>query len=68
MLPRTLTVKQSFWARSEMNIAGNAINFFTTVEGKSFHQAMEIITAASEYDAAKQNLQEEHGNVAKIKR
>jgi len=42
--PAGVIVKQNFWIWTEKNIAGNAIDFFTTVEGKSFHQAMQIIT------------------------
>ena len=73
--PAGLVVKQSFWTWIEKNISGNAIDFFTHVEGKNFHQAMEILlapraagTAASDHDPSEQNLREEHGNEAKILR
>jgi hypothetical protein len=42
--PAGVIVKESFWIWAEKNIAGNAIDFFTTVEGKTFHDAMRIIT------------------------
>jgi len=43
--PAGVIVKESFWTWSERNIAGNAIDFFTQVEGTTFHRAMEIILA-----------------------
>jgi hypothetical protein len=49
----------------QKNIAGNAIDFFTQVEGKTFNQAMQIITEATCYDSSGQNLREERGNIAK---
>jgi len=57
--PAGVIVKNNFWIWSEKNIAGNAIDFFTQIEGKSFHQAMEIITEEHHYDLSEQNLQEE---------
>jgi len=50
-----LRVKQSFWIWTEENLAGNTIDFFVKVEGKSFHQAMKIITHAPHYDAGEPN-------------
>jgi hypothetical protein len=63
--PTGLVVKQSFWVWSDRNISGNAIDFFTKVEGKSFHQAMQIITQATAYDSSEPVLREERGNNAK---
>jgi hypothetical protein len=70
-----VTVKKSFWIWPEKNISGNAIDFFTQVEGQTFNQAMEIITAAyppetaaANYDALEHNIREERGNVAKFVR
>ena len=78
-VPAGLVVKQSFWVWNDRNISGNAIDFFTKVEGKSFHQAMEIIlvrrnrllaggTAGVAYDSSEQILPEERGNVVKTAR
>jgi hypothetical protein len=66
--PSGVVVKESFWIWGEKNIAGNAIDFFTHVEGKTFHDAMRIITEWQHYDAARQHLREKHGNEAKILR
>jgi len=63
--PAGLLLKQSFWTWSEKNIAGNAIDFFTKVEGQSFHQAMQIITQATAYDSAERVLREEPGHDVK---
>ena len=48
----------SIWARQTLMIvsAGNTIDFFVQVEGTSFHQAVEIITAAQHCDPSEQNL------------
>jgi hypothetical protein len=67
-VPAGLILKQSFWIWTEKNIAGNAIDFFTRVEGTSFHQAMEIITANHHYDLSERKIPEERGNVPKIAR
>jgi hypothetical protein len=40
-----LTVKDRYWVWPSHNCAGNAIDFFTAVEGKSFAQAMQILAA-----------------------
>ena len=45
-----LVVKHSFWTWPDRNIAGNAIDYFVKVEGMTFNQAMQIITAAGRYD------------------
>lgn len=66
--PVGVVVKQSFWVWNDRNISGNAIDFFTKVEGQSFHQAMEIITQATGYDSAEPDLREEPGNSVKIAR
>jgi hypothetical protein len=39
-----LVVKQHYWTWPDKNMAGNTIDFFVKIEGKSFNQAMEIIT------------------------
>jgi hypothetical protein len=66
--PVGLIVKDSFWIWSEKNIAGNAIDFFTQVEGKTFTQAMQIITEKSAYDPSERKIREERGNIAKTTR
>lgn len=43
-----LVVKQHFWTWPDRNIHGNAIDFLVLVCEKSFHQAMQIITAVRE--------------------
>lgn len=63
--PAGVIVKNSFWIWSEKNIAGNAIDFFTQLEGKTFNQAMQIITQTTDYDASERKIREERGNVAK---
>jgi len=39
-----IIVKRSFWRDPDSNRAGNAIDFFVSVLGMSFNQAMEAIT------------------------
>lgn len=39
-----LIVKSSYWNWPDQNCHGNTIDFFVTVLGKSFNQAMSIIT------------------------
>jgi len=46
-----LVIKHSFWIWPDRNIAGNAIDYFVKVEGMTFNQAMQIITASSHCDA-----------------
>jgi len=58
-------VKHNFWLWSEKNIAGNAIDFFTRVEGRSFHQAMQIISEVGVYDPSEREIPEELGNATK---
>ena len=50
-----LVIKQSFWIWPDKNIAGNAIDYFVKVEGLTFNQAMQVITAAAPYDATGSN-------------
>jgi hypothetical protein len=38
-----LTVKDGYWVWPSHNRAGNAIDFFTAVEGMTFAQAMQIL-------------------------
>ena len=45
-----LVIKHSFWIWPDRNIAGNAIDYFVKVEGMTFNQAMQIITATGHYD------------------
>ena len=42
-----LVVKQHYWTWPSKEIHGNAIDFLVLVEGKSFHQAMQILAAHS---------------------
>ena len=61
--PAGLIVKHSFWIWYERNLAGNTIDFFVQIEGKSFHQAMQIIAAAAQdYDASGREIREDRGN------
>ena len=39
-----LIVKQQYWTWPERNIQGNAIDFLILVQGKSFQQAMQILS------------------------
>ncbi|MCK5850113.1 MAG: hypothetical protein KAH23_04295 [Kiritimatiellae bacterium] len=39
-----LIVKQHYWTWPERNIQGNAIDFLILVQGKSFQQAMQILS------------------------
>jgi hypothetical protein len=66
--PVGVIVKHSYWIWNEKNLAGNTIDFFVKIEGKTFQQAMQIITEATSYDAPGQHLREEHEIVPKILR
>jgi hypothetical protein len=66
--PAGLVVKQNFWIWPDRQLDGNTIDFFIQVEGKTFHEAMRIITAGHDYDRSGQELREEHGNVPEILR
>ncbi len=74
--PAGLVVKQSFWIWPERKLSGNAIDFLMKIEGKSFQEAMRIITACPEhsrraptcYDSSERKRREERGNEAKIAR
>jgi hypothetical protein len=61
-------IKASYWRWPERDLAGNTIDFLIQVEGKTFHQAMQIIAAADNYDASEQELREERGNDPEILR
>jgi len=50
-----LVIKHSYWVWPDRNIAGNAIDYFVKVEGMTFNQAMQIITATGHYDATGSN-------------
>lgn len=50
-----LVIKHSYWAWPDRNIAGNAIDYFVKVEGMTFNQAMQIITATGHYSATCSN-------------
>ena len=39
-----LVVKHGYWRWPERELQGNAIDFFMAVEGRTFHQAMEILS------------------------
>ncbi len=41
-----LLVKKGYWRWPSKGIEGNAIDYFVLVEGKSFRQAMDILSAA----------------------
>jgi hypothetical protein len=73
--PVGLVVKQNFWTWNEKHVAGNAIDFFTQIEGKTFRQAMEIILAprstavgASHYDTSEPEIREVPGPVPETAR
>ena len=40
-----LILKDSYWRWPQRNLAGNTIDFFVQVLGRSFHDAMRLITA-----------------------
>jgi hypothetical protein len=73
--PVGLLVKANYWIwraaakpggdGADRDLAGNTIDFFVQVEGKTFHQAMQIITGASPYNPSEHNLRQEPGNVSK---
>lgn len=63
-----LVVKQNFWIWPDHELDGNTIDFFIQVEGKTFQQAMGIITQAHGYDASERNLREVRGNDREILR
>lgn len=63
-----LLLKASYWRWPHRHLAGNTIDFLIQVEGKTFHQAMHIITATSDYDPLGQQLQEERRNDREILR
>lgn len=46
----------------------NGIDFFVQVEGKTFHEAMRIITDGHDYDLSEQELRKERGNAPEILR
>ena len=66
--PAGLVVKQNFWIWPDRQLDGNTIDFFIHVEGKSFYEAMRIITDGHDYDRSGQELREECGNAPKILR
>ena len=66
--PAGLVVKQNFRTWPDRQLDGNTIDFFVHVEGKTFHQAMQIIAADHDYDASEQKGREERGNTPKILR
>ena len=43
-----LVVKRNYWCWFDTDKGGNAIDFFTVVLGRTFHQAMTIIMEQSE--------------------
>ena len=63
-----LLLKASYWRWPHRHLAGNTLDFLIQVEGKTFHQAMQIITEAEHYDPAEHNLREEPGNVPRTVR
>ena len=63
-----IIIKHNYWVWPERDMSGNTIDFFLLIEGKSFHQAMQIICAGHDYDASERDLREERGNVPKILR
>jgi len=66
--PVGLLLKANYWIWPDRDLAGNTIDFLVQVEGKTFHQAMQIITTAHDYDALEQELREERGNDQEILR
>jgi len=45
-LPAEVVVKDNYWVCADDGSAGNAIDFFVKLEGKSFTKTMEILTAS----------------------
>jgi hypothetical protein len=48
----------------QRDLAGNTIDFFIHVEGKTFHLTMQIITGGHDYDLSERKLREERGKEA----
>ena len=42
-LPRDITIKAGYWICHDDGTSGNAIDFVTKIDGKSFAQAMQIL-------------------------
>ncbi len=65
-----MLIKASFWRWPERDLAGNTIDFFMQIEGKTFQEAMQIIlvprpagAADRHYDSSERKIPEERGNV-----
>lgn len=43
-MPGKVIIKENYWVNHEDNTAGNAIDFFVKLCGKSFSETMEILT------------------------
>lgn len=73
--PAGVIVKHNYWIWNKKNLAGNTIDFLVEVEGRTFNEAMQIITsrlgasdtvtAATPYDPAGQHLRKERETVPK---
>jgi len=44
-LAEEVVVKQHYWVRLDDGAAGNAIDFFVKLQGKSFSEAMDLLTS-----------------------
>lgn len=40
-----IVLKEHYWVRLEDGAAGNAIDFFVRIEGRSFNEAMQLLAA-----------------------
>ena len=66
--PSGIVIKQNYWIWPDRDLSGNTIDFFVLVEGKTFHQAMEIIRGASHYDSPERKIPEDRGYVTETVR
>jgi hypothetical protein len=51
-LPGEVVVKQHYWVRLEDGAAGNSIDFFVRLQGKSFTEAMGLLLEKSSLPTA----------------
>ena len=47
-MPGKVIIKENYWVNHEENTAGNTIDFFVKLRGKSFSQTMALLAGAKE--------------------
>jgi hypothetical protein len=47
-MPGKVIIKENYWVNHEENTAGNTIDFFVQLRGKSFSQTMVLLAEAKE--------------------